>query len=251
MWCENCNRQFETEEKNCPECGKELIDYTPILDEDADLSGINEVPDALADELVAEDTQVDIEATSQLLVTVIGEKEAKRVISLLVENNIPAFEKVAEVQTLDELDGIEWDDDFEDDDFDDDFEDVEVETLTPPQTEEEEMLLADQTLYDIFVPETQFPEAMSLMLEKDKDMDATIIDELAEIIPTDAEFEQSFEEVVEETDEIDEGEPEVDAPIIAEEVVEEATEEIAEESTEGATEEKGKTKGGFWSLFKK
>ena len=113
------------------------------------------------------------------------------------------------------------------------------------------MLLADQTLYDIFVPETQFPEAMSLMLEKDKDMDATIIDELAEIIPTDAEFEQSFEEVVEETDEIDEGEPEVDAPIIAEEVVEEATEEIAEESTEGATEEKGKTKGGFWSLFKK
>ncbi|MBR2152867.1 MAG: hypothetical protein IJ944_06270 [Clostridia bacterium] len=234
MWCENCKRQFETEEKNCPECGKELIDYTPILDEDADLSGINDIPDALAEE-VTEEVQIDIEATSQLLVTVIGEKEAKRVISLLVENNIPAFEKASEVQTLDELDGIEWDDDLEDDEFDDDFvdEDVEVEILTPPETEDGELLSADETLYDIFVPEAQFPEAMSLMLEKDKDMDATIIDELAEIIPTEEEFEESFEQVIEED--------------VEEEIAEE-TEEVTEETEKVEGE---KSKGGFWNLFRK
>lgn len=246
MWCENCKKSFENDENICPECGKKLIDYTPILDEDADLSGINEAPDALADELVEkeEEIQIDIESTSQLLVTVIGEKEAKRIIDFLNENHIPASCKEAEEQTLDDLEGIEWDEDLEDDDFEDDFEDVEVEALTPPQTEEEEMLLADQTLYDIFVPETQFPEAMSLMLEKDKDMDATIIDELAEVIPTEDESEESLktEEVVqEETEEETEEKAEEE---VSEDVVKEVSEDT--EKVEGE-----KSKGGFWNLFRK
>ena len=236
MWCENCKKSFENDEKLCPECGTKLIDYTPILDEDADLSGINEVSDALADELIEneEEIQIDIESTSQLLVTVVGEKEAKKTVDFLNENHFPASCKEAEEQTLDELEGIEWEDDFEDevdDEFDD--EEYEVETLTPPETEEE-VLSFEETLYDIFVPEAQFPEAMSLMLEKDKDMDATIIDELAEVIPTEEEFVETFEEepVVEEVEEI------------AEEVVEEVSEEP--EKIDGE-----KSKGGFWNLFRK
>lgn len=237
MWCENCNRQFDTDEKNCPECGNELIDYTPILDEDADLSGINEVDDALAGEESAEveEIQIDIEANSQLLVTVIGEKEAKRIITLLTDNHIPAFEKLSEIQTLEELDGIEWDDeDFEDDDYDDDYyqEDVEEETLTPPETEEDS-LVADETLYDIFVPEVDFPSAMSLMLENDENKDATIIDDLDEVVVEDEESDSDFiDEVYEEI----------------EEILEEAEESIKEDSETESTE---KQKGGFWNLFKK
>ncbi len=231
MWCENCKRTFGTDEKNCPECGKELIDYTPILDEDSDLLGINEDFDALVDEDYSDDIQVNIEVNSKLLVTVIGEKEAKRSISLLNDNHIPASCKVAEVQTLEGLDGIEWDEDFEEDEFEEEFDqDVEVETLTPPTTEDD-LLVTDETLYDIFVPEKDFPEAMSLMLEKDKDRDATLIDNLAEIIPTEEEFEESFEE---------------------ETVVEEEEEEIPEEVTEETEKVDGeKTKGGFWNLFRK
>jgi|GEM_PF-6132172 len=237
MWCENCSRQFDTDEKNCPECGNELIDYTPILDEDADLSGINEVDDALAGEESAEveEIQIDIEANSQLLVTVIGEKEAKRIITLLTDNHIPAFEKLSEIQTLDELDGIEWDDeDFEDDDYDDNYyqEDVEEETLTPPETEEDS-LVADETLYDIFVPEVDFPSAMSLMLENDENKDATIIDDLDEVVVEDEESDSDFiDEVYEEI----------------EEILEEAEESIKEDSETESTE---KQKGGFWNLFKK
>ncbi len=235
MWCENCKKSFETEEKLCPECGKELIDYTPILDEDTDLSGINEIPDALEGEETTEEVQIDIEATSQLLVTVIGEKEAKRIISILNENNIPAFEKIADEQSLDDLDGIEWDEE----DFEDEFEDEEYETesLTPPETEDE-LLLPEEILYDIFVPETQFPEAMTLMLEKDKDRDATIIDDLAEIIPDDADFEESFE--VEEKEIITE-----------EDDFEEITQEMEEVTEETEKVEGEKTKGGFWNLFRK
>jgi len=237
MWCENCSRQFDTDEKNCPECGNELIDYTPILDEDADLSGINEVDDALAGEESAEveEIQIDSEANSQLLVTVIGEKEAKRIITLLTDNHIPAFEKLSEIQTLDELDGIEWDDeDFEDDDYDDNYyqEDVEEETLTPPETEEDS-LVADETLYDIFVPEVDFPSAMSLMLENDENKDATIIDDLDEVVVEDEESDSDFiDEVYEEI----------------EEILEEAEESIKEDSETESTE---KQKGGFWNLFKK
>ena len=242
MWCENCKKSFENDENICPECGKKLIEYTPILDEDADLSGINEIPDALADELVEkeEEIQIDIEATSQLLVTVIGEKEAKRIIDFLNENHIPASCKEAEEQTLDDLEGIEWDEDLEED-FDD--EEYEVETLTPPETEEG-VLSFEGTLYDIFVPETQFPEAMSLMLEKDKDMDATIIDELAEVIPTEDESEESLntEEVVQEETE-EETVEEIDGEV-SEDVVKEASEDT--EKVEGE-----KSKGGFWNLFRK
>ena len=250
MWCENCKKSFETDEKNCPECGNELIEYTPILDgEQAELLDINE--DALADELneAAEEVQIDIEATSQLLVTVIGEKEAKRIISLLNDNHIPASCKEAEEQSLDDLDGIEWDDeDFEDnleDDIEENFEgeDVEIETLTPPQTEEEEMMGLDDTLYDIFVPEADFPEAMSLMLENDKDRDATLIDDLAETILNQAEpFD--FEEEVSGEDLSDEDDFE-DEEIVEEQVDNKA---IEEEPQNGDGE---KSKGGFWSLFRK
>ncbi len=251
MWCENCNRQFDTDEKNCPECGNELIDYTPILDEDADLAGINDVPDALSEEEVLnEDIQMEIESKSQLLVTVIGEKEAKRIIKLLTENRIPAFEKIAEQQDFSGLDDLDLDDDFEDDDIDDfDIEeDLVVETLTPPQTAKEEEGFTDDTLYDIFVPENDFPEAMSLMLEKDKDRDATIIDDLSDIIPEGEDIEDDLEDFEESTP-VSDSYDYYDNEDIHEEQLDDEFEDIIEEIEE--TKEDGKSKGGFWNLFRK
>lgn len=264
MWCENCKRQFETEEENCPECGNKLVDYTPILDEDAELFGINENDETASQEITTdEEIQIELEAKSQLLVTVIGLIEAKRIIKLLTENRIPAFEKVSAEQNLSGLDELDFDEDYDDDFFDDielDDEDLIKETLTPPELAEDQVLDFEETLYDIFVPEADFPEAMSLMLEKDMNRYATIIDDLSDIIYDDDPFDDFF---------FDDDEPQEspkskardyydDDDEIHEEQVDGAISEYPDEQDEseefeesGESDEDEKSKGGFWNLFKK
>lgn len=237
MWCENCNKQFEDDVTVCPECGSKLVEYTPILSEDTDLFGINEEYDDVIDENEEQEAQLEIETVPQLLVTVIGEKEAKRIIAFLDENRIPAFEKISDEQFPEELENIYWDEENTDDV---DEEDLIVEEVTPPEVEQTE-ISGDTALYDIFVPEDIFPEAMALILENDQDNDTTLIEDIEEIAMN-TENDEIYEDSEIEQD--DQSNQETDDSLEVQEYDE-------TESMDEVNDNKEKSKGGFWGLFKK
>lgn len=81
MICPRCNREYDKEFDHCLVCNVPLTEYTSILDEEDSLltPGETEQP-ALADENLPE-----------LLVTVIGEQEARETVDLLQGMNIPCL----------------------------------------------------------------------------------------------------------------------------------------------------------------
>ena len=34
MWCQKCNKYYDTDAETCEKCGEKLIDYTPIVEDD-------------------------------------------------------------------------------------------------------------------------------------------------------------------------------------------------------------------------
>ena len=95
LLCPHCNKQYEDGFTLCALCGRELIDYKPLMTEE-DLEAVADTmlgdEDDLPGVFVAEKADLD-ENEPQLLVTVDDRMEAGRIIALLEDLNIPCLKK--------------------------------------------------------------------------------------------------------------------------------------------------------------
>ena len=93
--CPHCNKQYEDGFTVCALCGRELIDYQPLMTEE-DLEAVADTmlgdEDDLPRAFVAEKADLD-ENEPQLLVTVDDRLEAGRIMALLEDLNIPCLKK--------------------------------------------------------------------------------------------------------------------------------------------------------------
>lgn len=95
LLCPHCNKQYDDGFTICALCGRELIDYTPLVTEqeleavaDTMLGDEDDLPGAF----VAEKADLD-ENEPQLLVTVDDRLEAGRIMALLEDLHIPCLKK--------------------------------------------------------------------------------------------------------------------------------------------------------------
>lgn len=93
--CPHCNKQYEDGFTVCALCGRELIDYQPLVTEE-ELEAVADTmlgdEDDLPGAFVAEKADLD-ENEPQLLVTVDDRLEAGRIMALLEDLNIPCLKK--------------------------------------------------------------------------------------------------------------------------------------------------------------
>ncbi len=85
--CPRCNREYEENLENCLVCGANLTTYTPILSEDErEALELNEEP---VTEMMLE--EINPENLPELIVSVVGEEEARRLSVLMQEYRIPCM----------------------------------------------------------------------------------------------------------------------------------------------------------------
>lgn len=173
MWCRKCNKFYDTESDTCEKCGQKLEDYTSIVENDGDdVLFLSNEPQGESEqsETAAKDSENSLYAEMlfdgepKLLITVIGEDEAARIMELLEQNNVPSMKKEAQAHTADE----ECDNDFEGEELElidgrEESEDYEAEfsALCDEALEGEE-------LYDIFVPAECFSNALRIVIEDEQ-----------------------------------------------------------------------------------
>ncbi len=153
MWCPRCQKKYDDDFTTCLICGGELEEYTPILAlDDRDVLDLGEasIPSSEMNEEAPPE-----EVMPELLVSVAGEEEARRLANLLESLKIPCLCRKAE-QGLPAAE--EWEDadgEFEesDEDFDDEFD------------EEEAFLPADEEIYDLLVPQMLVRKALRVLHE--------------------------------------------------------------------------------------
>ena len=150
MWCPRCQRQYEDGIDVCIQCGCELEDYTPILAEDERDLLETEETDQVDPLLPSEDL------IPELLASVVGEEEAKRLSALLEGLRIPCLCKPSEEEF----------------------------PMTDEQTEQE-------TIYDLLVPKMLVPKALKVLEADSADQEENLLDEdLAAVLAEDEEDEQ-------------------------------------------------------------
>jgi hypothetical protein len=102
MWCSHCKKEYEGDFESCLICGSKLEEYVPILSqEEREVLDLEEKEEANIGEFLAEDV------LPQLLVTVVGKEEAKRLVALLQNFKIPCMCHLCEEDGEWEIDGEE------------------------------------------------------------------------------------------------------------------------------------------------
>lgn len=174
MWCKNCNKSYDTDGDTCEKCGAKLEEYTPIIESDNDdvVFLTNDLPDEPREECETLENKNNLsemlfDGEPKLLITVIGDDEAQRIIELLEQNKIPSMKKDAEPHTADES-------------CDNDFEGSERELLDLEEADEDyeaefsalcDEALDGERLYDIFVPAECLSNALRIVIEDEQMLD--------------------------------------------------------------------------------
>ncbi len=172
MWCPRCQKKYDDEFETCLVCGGALEDYTPILaaDEKDILDLGEERPDDSPD---LEEQAPPEDLMPELLVSVAGEDEARRLAALLESLKIPCLCRKSEDAPLEELEEEaveEYEDDY-DDDLDQDF----VDDTLPDDVE----------IFDLLVPQMLIRKALRV-LHEDEALQAEREAAQAEIVEEDA-----------------------------------------------------------------
>ena len=108
LLCPHCNKTYDDGFTICALCGRELIDYQPLVTEE-DLEAVADTmlgdEDDLPGAFIAEKADLD-ENEPQLLVTVDDRLEAGRILALLEDMHIPCLKKsVGAGQTMEIMTG--------------------------------------------------------------------------------------------------------------------------------------------------
>ncbi len=141
MWCPRCNKQYNTADTVCIQCGCELEDYTPILtDDQRDLLDTDDEQETSQ----VDESMLSEELTPELLVTVVGKKEAERLVVLLDGVKIPSLCRRSQ------------------EDF-----------FLADEAESEEQ----EELYDLLVPSMMIRKAMRVLEEDAEGQEETILEE--------------------------------------------------------------------------
>ena len=152
MWCPRCQKKYDDNFDTCLVCGGPLEDYTPILAADErDILDLGE--EQLKDSPDLEEQAPPEEVMPELLVSVAGEEEARRLAALLESLKIPCLCRKAEDVPMEETEEVEFEelDDNFDDEFDQDF--------------AEESLPDDVEIYDLLVPQMLIRKALRVLHE--------------------------------------------------------------------------------------
>ena len=169
MWCQKCNKYYDTDAETCEKCGEKLIDYTPIVEDDREdvlfMSNLSpDEPEEQKTEVKTAEAAPLFDGEPKLLITVIGSGEADRITEMLEQNKIPSMKKEAEVHTSTE-------------ECDNDFDPEELEALDGEEQDEDyaaefsalcDEALEGEELYDIFVPAGCFSEGLMLVIEDEQ-----------------------------------------------------------------------------------
>lgn len=136
MWCPRCQRQYEDDIDVCIQCGCELEDYTPILAEDERDLLETEETDQIDALLPSEDL------IPELLASVVGEDEAKRLSNLLEGLRIPCLCKLSQEEF--------------------------------PMTDEQDQ---PEDIYDLLVPKMLVPKALKVLEADSADQEENLLDD--------------------------------------------------------------------------
>ncbi len=144
MWCEHCNQHYDDEFETCLVCGAKLQHYSPILTQEE--RAVLDLFQEQEDQELAEHRAPE-EIMPELLVTVAGEEEARRLAALLEGLKVPCLCRPSQTENL----ALE-DEAFAEED----------ETLAQVALPEE---LEQETLYDLLVPKMLVRKALRILHE--------------------------------------------------------------------------------------
>ena len=99
MYCEKCDVFYDDDTDVCKVCGKKLVDFHPIMNEEdaAELDMLKTEDDAAAEASESLTPEKIIEKTEPEVLVSINEKEdAEHIIAILEANMIPAFSREGE-----------------------------------------------------------------------------------------------------------------------------------------------------------
>ena len=150
MWCPRCEKQYDDEFTTCLICGGDLEEYQSILaQDDGQILDLEEAQPEDAPKQAPPE-----ELMPELVVSVAGEEEARRLAALLEGLKIPCL--CCKAEDLPQEDALfeEWeetDEAFSDEDF----------------PEEEESFPEGEDIYDLLVPQMMLRKALRILQEEE------------------------------------------------------------------------------------
>lgn len=161
MWCAKCNKEYDDGFKICTRCGGNLTEYESIVSEDDSddvfFESDEDVSEELKLEISSNDDDTILDSEPEILISVIGDREADRIMELLESNLIPAFKKLSESFDETSETDFEYNEDFED--YDDTVDEFAALCDEIPE---------DAEIYDIYVPKSVFQNAFRIVTEDEQ-----------------------------------------------------------------------------------
>lgn len=104
LLCPKCNKKYEEGFTVCAVCGRDLVEYQPLVDEEelkkaAELLGEEEAPGVFE----PEEAQLEENNAPALLISVADQLEATRIMSLLEDASIPCLKRTEGAGQISEL----------------------------------------------------------------------------------------------------------------------------------------------------
>ncbi len=144
MWCPRCNRQYDDDFDTCIQCGCELEDYTPILEDDQrELLEVEETDQTVT-------LEPSEELTPELLASVVGHQEAHRLTVLLEGLRIPCLCRLSE---------------------------EEFPLMEESGEEDQDATGEPEEIYDLLVPKMLMPKALRILEEDSAGQEESLLED--------------------------------------------------------------------------